>query len=78
MAGRYTPERKKALYSKLIARLFSWHNCFFYNPKASLFYMGILPEFFDLRSLTLIDIGVILLIFAVIPMGGNIALAILV
>ena len=40
--------------------------------------MGILPGFFDLRSLTLIDIGVVLKISAVIPMGGNIALAILV
>ena len=48
------------------------------NPKALLFYIGILPGFFDLRSLTLIDIGVILKISAVIPMGGNIALAVLV
>ena len=47
-------------------------------PKTILFYMGILPGFFDLRSLTLIDIGVILKISAVIPMGGNIALAVLV
>ena len=48
------------------------------KPRAISFHMGILPEFFDLHSLTLIDIGMILMISAFIPIGGNIALAILV
>ena len=48
------------------------------KPRAISFHMGILPEFFDLHSLTLIDIGVVLMISALIPIGGNIALAILV
>jgi threonine/homoserine/homoserine lactone efflux protein len=45
------------------------------NPKAILFYMGMLPGFFDLASLTVPDIAVILLISAAIPMAGNLALA---
>ena len=48
------------------------------NPKALLFYMGMLSGFFVLRSLTLTDIGVILVVSTVIPMGGNIALAVLI
>ena len=45
------------------------------NPRAMSFHIAILTEFFDLRSLTLIDIR---MIFAVIPIAGNIALVILV
>ena len=48
------------------------------NPKAILFYMGILPGFFDLSDLTTLDIGIILIISAIIPMSGNITLALLV
>ena len=48
------------------------------NPKAILFYMGILPGFFDLNDLTTLDIGIILIISAIIPMSGNITLALLV
>lgn len=45
------------------------------NPKAILFYMGVLPGFFDLSRVTAADIAVILLISALIPMLGNLALA---
>jgi threonine/homoserine/homoserine lactone efflux protein len=45
------------------------------NPKAILFYMGMLPGFFDLKNLTAPDIAIILLISAAIPMAGNLALA---
>lgn len=45
------------------------------NPKAILFYMGFLPGFFDLGQLTVPDIVVILLISAVVPMLGNLGLA---
>lgn len=45
------------------------------NPKAILFYMGVLPGFFDLSRVTLLDIAAILLISALIPMLGNLALA---
>ena len=48
------------------------------NPKAILFYMGILPGFFDLNDLTTLDIGIILIVSAIIPMSGNITLALLV
>jgi threonine/homoserine/homoserine lactone efflux protein len=45
------------------------------NPKAVLFYMGVLPGFFDLRHLTLPDIAVIAMISMIIPLAGNLALA---
>ena len=45
------------------------------NPKAILFYMGALPGFFDLSRLTPLDIAAIITLSAVIPMAGNLALA---
>lgn len=45
------------------------------NPKAILFYMGVLPGFFDLRRLTAADIAAIVTISALVPMAGNLALA---
>ena len=45
------------------------------NPKAILFYMGALPGFFTLERLTAPDIAVIIAISAMIPMAGNLALA---
>lgn len=45
------------------------------NPKAILFYMGALPGFFTLGSLTAIDIALIIAVSALIPMAGNLALA---
>ncbi|MDM7931848.1 LysE family translocator [Tabrizicola sp.] len=45
------------------------------NPKAILFYMGVLPGFFDLSRVTVPDISVILLISALVPMLGNLGLA---
>lgn len=45
------------------------------NPKAMLFYMGALPGFFTLETLTAADILAILLISMAIPMIGNIVLA---
>ncbi len=45
------------------------------NPKAILFYMTVLPGFFDLSRLTGPDIAVILLISAAVPLAGNLALA---
>ncbi|MFN7001875.1 MAG: LysE family translocator [Roseinatronobacter sp.] len=48
------------------------------NPKAILFYMGVLPGFFDLTRLTWPDIMAILLVSASIPMLGNLGLALLI
>jgi len=48
------------------------------NPKAALFYMGLLPGFFDLTKITWIDIAVILPLSAAVPFVGNIILAMLV
>lgn len=45
------------------------------NPKAILFYMGVMPGFFDMARLTAADIAAILAISALIPMAGNLALA---
>ena len=45
------------------------------NPKAILFYMGVLPGFFDLRAVTWGDIVAICAISMVIPMLGNLMLA---
>lgn len=47
----------------------------FGNPKAVLFYMGVLPGFFDLGRVTTADIIAILAVSAVIPLIGNLALA---
>ena len=45
------------------------------NPKAILFYMTVLPGFFDLSRLTGPDIAVILAMSAAVPLAGNLALA---
>jgi threonine/homoserine/homoserine lactone efflux protein len=45
------------------------------NPKAILFYMGFLPGFFDLSQITAPDIAAILVISAVVPLIGNLGLA---
>ena len=45
------------------------------NPKAILFYMGFLPGFFDLSTVRAPDIAAILAVSAVVPMLGNLALA---
>ena len=45
------------------------------NPKAILFYMGALPGFFTLGKLTTVDIGLTIGVSALIPMAGNLGLA---
>lgn len=45
------------------------------NPKAVLFYMGVLPGFFDLTTITALDIVAILAISATIPLMGNLLMA---
>lgn len=45
------------------------------NPKAILFYMGMLPGFFDLSALTAADIAVICGISFVVPLLGNLLMA---
>lgn len=45
------------------------------NPKAILFYMGVLPGFFDLSRLQTPDIIAILAISGLVPMLGNLGLA---
>ena len=45
------------------------------NPKAVLFYMGMLPGFFDLTRLTWTDIAVICFLSFVVPLLGNLILA---
>ena len=45
------------------------------NPKAVLFYMGMLPGFFDLTALTVPDIVAICALSFVVPLVGNLILA---
>ena len=45
------------------------------NPKAILFYMGVLPGFFDLTQATAADIAIICCLSFVIPLMGNLVLA---
>lgn len=46
------------------------------NPKAILFYMGVLPGFFDLTRVTTLDIVVICTASLIVPLVGNLALAV--
>lgn len=45
------------------------------NPKAILFYMGVLPGFFDLGRVQAVDIVAILMVSALVPMLSNLVLA---
>jgi threonine/homoserine/homoserine lactone efflux protein len=45
------------------------------NPKAILFYMGMLPGFFDLTEITATDILLIALISMIVPLIGNFGFA---
>ncbi len=48
------------------------------NPKAILFYMGVLPGFFDLTRVTTPDIAAIVAISVFVPLVGNLALGVFV
>ena len=48
------------------------------NPKAVLFYIGVLPGFLDLRHVTALDVGAIIAASVAIPLFGNLAIAALV
>lgn len=45
------------------------------NPKAVLFYIGVLPGFFDLTTVTAVDMAVICTLSFVVPLVGNLVLA---
>ena len=45
------------------------------NPKAILFYMGVLPGFFDLTRVNAADITAIVVLSVAIPLIGNLLLA---
>ena len=45
------------------------------NPKAILFYTGVLPGFFDLSRVTAADIAAIIAVSTFVPMVGNLGLA---
>ncbi len=47
------------------------------NPKAIIFYMGVLPGFFDLAALTLPDMVAIATLSALVPLLGNLFLALM-
>ncbi|MFS4581512.1 LysE family translocator [Phaeobacter sp. C3_T13_0] len=45
------------------------------NPKAILFYMGVLPGFFDLTAITWLDISAIVVLSFLVPFAGNLCMA---
>lgn len=45
------------------------------NPKAILFYLGVLPGFFDLTAVNVVDITAICVLSFAIPLCGNLILA---
>lgn len=45
------------------------------NPKAILFYMGVLPGFFDLTQVTTPDIIAVVLVSMIVPLVGNLCFA---
>lgn len=45
------------------------------NPKAVLFYMGVLPGFFDLRQIKPVDVTLIIATSVAVPLVGNFLLA---
>lgn len=45
------------------------------NPKAVLFYMGVLPGFFDLTAVTALDMVAICTLSFIVPLVGNLVLA---
>lgn len=45
------------------------------NPKAMLFYLGVLPGFFDLGDLSRLDIWLIVALSVIVPFLGNLLLA---
>lgn len=45
------------------------------NPKAILFYMAVLPGFFDLSRVTVADVAIIVALSAAIPLIGNLCAA---
>lgn len=45
------------------------------NPKAILFYMGVLPGFFDLTAVTGTDIALIVSLSVIVPLIGNLSFA---
>ena len=42
------------------------------NPKAILFFVGILPNLFDITLLTALDVAVIVVVSAIVPFLGNV------
>lgn len=48
------------------------------NPKAILFYMGVLPGFFDLTRVTVADVAAIVAVSMIVPLVGNVFFALFV
>lgn len=48
------------------------------NPKAILFYMGVLPGFFDLGAVTRADMSAIVVLSVVVPLIGNLSFALII
>ena len=46
------------------------------NPKAILFYMGVLPGFFDLTTITWPDVAAIVALSIAVPLFGNVIMAV--
>ena len=80
-AGPHAPRRRRGGRRRRAGRESGWAGfvaglmVIAGNPKAILFYMGVLPGFFDLRDADGVDVAVICLVSALIPFVGNLTWA---
>ncbi len=74
-AGRQLSENSRLTRPGMWAGFLAGIAVILANPKAVLFYMGVLPGFFDLTEVNAIDITVICVLSLAVPLVGNIALA---
>lgn len=72
--GENTQLTRPGMWAGFMAGLFA----VMANPKAALFYMGLLPGFFDITRVTWVDIAVILPLSMIVPFLGNMLLALFV
>lgn len=74
-AGRQLSENSKLTRPGMWAGFVAGVAVIMANPKAVLFYMGVLPGFFDLTQVTWVDILAICTLSMIVPLIGNLILA---
>lgn len=77
-AGRPVSENRRLTRPGRWAGFLAGNAAILGNPKAILFYMGVLPGFFDLTRVTAPDIAAIVLLSVLVPLVGNLVFAALI